>query len=232
MSLDSLKWGADGLVTVVAQDRLDGEVRMLAHADRAALEATLRTGKAHFYSRSRRTLWMKGESSGHTLTVAEIWADCDGDALVYLVEPQGPTCHTERETCFFRRIEPGAEAEQAPVARQSEDTHARPLLGLLWRQLEARQRAGGGRSYTRKLLDAGADHIGEKVEEEAEELARALRGESDARVVSEAADVVYHLMVGLLHRGLRFRDVEAELLRRFGTSGLVEKARRSTTPQE
>jgi len=220
MALGQLKYGADGLVTVVVQDRLTGEIRMLAHANEHALRATLASGEGHFYSRSRGALWRKGESSGHVLHVAEVWVDCDADAVLYLVDPEGPSCHTGRATCFFHRIGRGGELNHDSAA------HARPLLPRLFGELEARKRAAAGQSYTRKLLDEGVEAIGAKVREEAEELARALASESDARVVAEAADEIYHLLVGLLARGVALRDVELELDRRFGTSGLAEKASR------
>lgn len=216
MELETLKWDAAGLLTVVVQDRMTGEVRMLAHADRDAVRATLETGEAHFYSRSRRALWRKGERSGNTIAVAEVWADCDRDALVYLADPRGPSCHTGAVSCFFSRLDGDAAGA----------TGGQPLLPRLEAALQARSRGEGERSYTRSLLDAGAPKIGAKLREEAGELDEALQNESDARVVSEAADVVYHLLVGLLHRDLGFREVEAELARRFGVSGIDEKAAR------
>jgi phosphoribosyl-ATP pyrophosphohydrolase/phosphoribosyl-AMP cyclohydrolase len=214
-----LKYDADGLLTVVAQDRLTGELRMLAHANEAAVRATLETGEAHFYSRSRQALWRKGESSGHVLRVHEVWADCDGDALLYLVDPEGPTCHTGRQTCFFRVLDRDGLREE-PVAQ------GRALLPRLWAELLSRKEAAADRSYTRKLLDEGATKIAAKVREEGDELARALEGESDERVIAESADVLYHALVGLIARGVSLRDVEAELARRFGVSGLAEKASR------
>ena len=220
MALAQLKYDADGLVTVVVQDRLTGEIRMLAHADEAALRATLETGEGHFYSRSRRALWRKGETSGNTLRVTEIWADCDADAVLYLVEPAGPSCHTGRTTCFFQRLD-------ADGLRVDPVGHGRALLPALFAELRQRTRAAAAQSYTRTLLDGGVEAIGAKIREEADELARALVSESDARVVSEAADEIYHLLVGLLARSLDVRDVEAELARRFGLSGLAEKAARS-----
>ena len=219
MTLSELKYDERGLVTVVVQDRLTGEIRMLAHANQAALEATLATGDGHFYSRSRQAMWRKGETSGHTLRVAEVWTDCDADAVVYQVEPVGPSCHTNRQTCFFRRVD-------AAGVHDDEHAHARPALAALWAELEARRSSSGDRSYTRKLLDGGAPKIGEKIREEADELARAIADESEQRVVSEAADELYHLLVGLLHRGVTLRDVEEELAKRSGISGLVEKASR------
>jgi phosphoribosyl-ATP pyrophosphohydrolase/phosphoribosyl-AMP cyclohydrolase len=214
MQLPPLKLDADGLVTVVAQDRASGEVRMVAHANEEALRRTAETGLAHFYSRSRRRLWMKGEESGNTLSVSAIWLDCDADALVYLVTPNGPTCHTGAESCFF-----------TPIGAHSA-ARALPLLAELEAVLEQRRSSSSERSYTRSLLDAGAAKIGDKLREEADELARALAGESDERLVSEAADLTYHLMVALLARGVPYASVQRELARRFGVSGLDEKAAR------
>jgi phosphoribosyl-ATP pyrophosphohydrolase/phosphoribosyl-AMP cyclohydrolase len=207
-------------VTVVVQDRLSGELRMLAHANREAIEATLRTGYAHFYSRSRKQQWRKGETSGHGLRVAEVWVDCDGDALVYLADAEGPSCHTNRETCFFTKLT--AEAGTQPDGA----SHARAVLPRLWAELEARRDAAADKSYTKKLLEGGPTKIAAKLEEEAGELARALQSESDERVVSEAADVTYHLLVGLLARNGSLRGLEAELAKRFAMSGLEEKASR------
>jgi phosphoribosyl-ATP pyrophosphohydrolase/phosphoribosyl-AMP cyclohydrolase len=221
MDLDSLKWDEHGLVTVVVQDRLSGEIRMLAHANRDAVAATLASGFAHFYSRSRKQQWRKGETSGNGLRVVELWADCDADALIYLADAEGPSCHTNRETCFFRRADAAGHVHEDPVR------HARALLPKLWAELDERRVASEGKSYTKSLLDAGAPKINAKIQEEAGELTRAIAGESDERVVSEAADVLYHVLVGLMARGVTFRDVEAELARRFGTSGHDEKAARA-----
>lgn len=218
-TVSQLKFDADGLLTVVAQDRLTGEIRMVAHANEAAVQATLASGDAHFYSRSRRALWRKGESSGHVLRVREIWADCDADALLYLVDPEGPSCHTGRQTCFFHVLDREGLREQ-PVGQ------GRALLPRLWAELLSRKDAPADRSYTRKLIDEGTAKIGAKVREEGDELARALERETEERVVSEAADVLYHALVGLIARGVSLRDVEAELARRFGVSGLDEKASR------
>jgi phosphoribosyl-ATP pyrophosphohydrolase/phosphoribosyl-AMP cyclohydrolase len=217
-----LTYDASGLVSVVVQDRLTGEIRMLAHANEEAVKATLRTGEGHFYSRSRRALWRKGESSGHILRVTEVWADCDADALLYLVDPEGPSCHTGRQSCFFRRL------DRDGVVHEDADLLGRPLFPRLWSELTARKRAGGDQSYTRKLLAGGAVAIGNKIREEADELARALADESNERVVAEAADEIYHLLVGLLLRDIDLRQVEGELARRFGVSGLTEKANRSS----
>jgi phosphoribosyl-ATP pyrophosphohydrolase/phosphoribosyl-AMP cyclohydrolase len=220
VDLSWLKRDAAGLVTVVVQDRQTGVVRMVAHADDEALRTTLETGIGHFHSRSRQRLWKKGEESGHFLHVREVWADCDSDCLIYLVDPEGPSCHTGRETCFFRRV--GVDGALSELGPQQ----AAPTFERLWSELQARRERSGDESYTRSLLDKGVLKIGEKLREEADELARASAQESDERVISESADLLYHTLVALLFRRLSLRDLQLELSRRFGTSGHQEKASR------
>lgn len=215
MDLSALKWDAAGLVTVVVQDRLTGAIRMVAHANAEAVRRTVESREGWFYSRSRASLWKKGESSGHVLAVHEVWIDCDADALVYSVDPEGPSCHTGSTSCFFTPALAPA-GMRAPL----------PMLERLEEALRERAASTETKSYTRSLLTAGAPKIGAKLREEADELARAIEGESDERVASEAADVVYHAMVGLLSRGIALRDVEAVLAKRFGVSGHDEKAAR------
>lgn len=196
------------LMPVIVQDDLTGEVRMLAYADADALEQTKKTGRATFFSRSRNAKWVKGETSGHHVDVSEVRLDCDEDAAIYLGRPNGPTCHTGSESCF------AVSGGRAPLLLRLEST------------LEARKKSTGEKSYTKSLYEGGALRIGEKIEEEAAELARAIDSEADSRVVSEAADVIYHLLVGLRHRNVGIVSVLAELDRRFGQSGHDEKASR------
>jgi phosphoribosyl-AMP cyclohydrolase / phosphoribosyl-ATP pyrophosphohydrolase len=218
---DWLKRDANGLVTVVVQDRHTGLVRMVAHAGDEAIQATLDSGYAHFFSRSRGKLWKKGEESGHVLRVHEVWADCDADCLVYLVDPEGPSCHTGRETCFFRKLSADGSLQEPSGELAS------PTFPRLFAALEARREQSAEQSYTRALLDKGAPKIAEKIREEGDELARAVEHESDERVLGESGDVVYHLLVGLLFRKLSLRDVQALLASRFGISGHAEKAART-----
>jgi phosphoribosyl-ATP pyrophosphohydrolase/phosphoribosyl-AMP cyclohydrolase len=191
---------------------------MLAYANREALARTLETGRATFFSRSRGELWEKGATSGHTLAVSSVVADCDADALLYLVDPTGPTCHTGSPSCFFRRVREGAAAE--------EGVDATAFLETLEREIDERKRSTAAKSYTRHLLDGGAERIGAKIREEAGELAQAIASETDARVASEAADVLYHVLVGLASRGVSVRAMIAELAARAGQSGHDEKAAR------
>ncbi len=221
VSPDQLEFDAGGLITAVVQDHLTGEIRMVAWMNRDAVEQTLATKKATFWSRSRGRLWVKGEESGNTLHVTSVLVDCDGDTLLVQCEPQGPSCHTGRDNCFFRPLAFDGE----PTAAQ-EDTSVRPLVEKLEEVLEQRKRSSSAKSYTRSLFDGGSSKIGEKISEEAGEVAAALENESGARVTNEAADVLYHLLVGLRFRDLRFRDVLAVLAARFGVGGHVEKASR------
>jgi phosphoribosyl-ATP pyrophosphohydrolase/phosphoribosyl-AMP cyclohydrolase len=209
-----------GLIPAIAQDHLTGEIRMVAYMNREALARTLETRAATFFSRSRQALWVKGETSGNVLKVVRVMADCDADVVLVLVEPSGPSCHTGRETCFFHDVEGVGALTEAT-------TLAEPFLLELEQLLEQRRRSTAEKSYTRSLLDGGAAKIGAKLREEADELARALADESDDRVASEAADVLFHLLVGLRLRGLDARRVLSELKGRMGQSGHAEKASRA-----
>jgi phosphoribosyl-ATP pyrophosphohydrolase/phosphoribosyl-AMP cyclohydrolase len=194
---------ADGLVPCVVQDWRTGEVLTLAYMNREALERTLEVGETHFWSRSRRELWHKGKTSGNTQRLRSLRYDCDADALLALVEPAGPACHTGERTCFYRSIGEPALATHETL----------PALG---RTVAERARDMPAGSYTVELLRAGPAAIGAKVEEEAEEVARAARQESDERVRAESADVLYHLGVLLASRELGFADALEELRSRMG----------------
>ncbi len=219
-----LVFDADGLIPVIAQDHLTGEVRMFAFASAEAVLATLATKRATFFSRSRSEIWEKGKTSGHTLAVKRVYVDCDADALIYAVEPNGPTCHTNAESCFFQVVD--QESGQASAALEG-NVEGAALMSRLEARLEARRTSTSDKSYTKSLYEGGPAKLGAKLREEADELARALEGESDDRVASEAADVVYHLLVGLRARGIAWRKVLAKLEERLGTSGHAEKASRT-----
>src|SRR5262249_8258618 len=186
---EQIEFDEKGLVPCVAQDFASGEVLTLAYANEESLRLSVETGELHFYSRSREEIWRKGETSGNVLRLRQLRYDCDGDAIVALVEPTGPACHTGERSCFFRGI--GGDPE--PAAHEAPAALGRPLRS------RAAERPEG--SYTVKLLD-DPKLIGEKVEEEAEEVVRAAREESDERVAEEAADLLYHLSVLLASRGV------------------------------
>ncbi len=222
----SLAPDAAGLVPCVVQDAATGQVRMLAYMNEDALARTLETGDVTFFSRSRGRLWTKGETSGHRLRLVELRADCDGDALLARVEPAGPTCHTGRPSCFFRTLAPRPGEDEGPAAGRAAFLHR-------VERVIADRRAGRGvtsptgRSYVRSLLEAGAGAVGAKLREEADELARAVAGESNERVAEEAADLLFHTLVALASRNVRLDEVVAVLEARFGRSGIDEKAARS-----
>jgi phosphoribosyl-ATP pyrophosphohydrolase/phosphoribosyl-AMP cyclohydrolase len=180
-----------GLVPCVVQDWRTGEVLTVAYVNAEALRLTRETGEMHFFSRSRQELWHKGATSGNTQTVKAIRYDCDGDALLALVEPTGPACHTGERTCFHR----GELGTPAPYE----------VLPALERTIAQRAADRPEGSYTATLLNEPGS-AGAKVEEEAEEVARAAREETDERVAEEAADVIYHLAVLLRGRGLTLAD--------------------------
>lgn len=191
-----------GLAPVVAQDFASGEVLTLAYANKESLRLTIETGELHFYSRSREEIWRKGETSGNVLRLRQLRYDCDGDAIVALVEPTGPACHTGERSCFYREVGGSASAEKdAPAAPGEPSPTPHEALAVLERTLRSRAAERPEGSYTVQLLD-DPELIGEKVEEEAEEVARAAREESDERVAEEAADVLYHLSVLLASRGV------------------------------
>jgi len=197
--MDAIAFDERGLVPCVIQDARTGEVLTLAYMNELALAKTRETGELHLWSRSRDELWHKGATSGSTQTVRALRYDCDADAVLALVDPAGPACHTGERTCFFQGDAQLTEQEALPA---------------LERTIGERAAAGDtGGSYTARLL-ADPAFAGEKVQEEAEEVARAAREEADERVAEEAADVLYHLTVLLRTRGLRLADAERVLLER------------------
>jgi phosphoribosyl-ATP pyrophosphohydrolase/phosphoribosyl-AMP cyclohydrolase len=191
-----VKFDEHGLAPCIVQDWGSGEVLTLAYMNAEALARTLQTREMHFWSRSRQELWHKGASSGNTQTLKALRYDCDADALLALVQTDGPACHTGERTCFYR----GDVEAQAP----------HEVLPSLERTIADRRSSQPDGSYTAALL-AKPSWIGEKVQEEAEEVTRAAREESDERLANEAADVLYHLSVLLASRDLSLADAERVL---------------------
>jgi phosphoribosyl-AMP cyclohydrolase / phosphoribosyl-ATP pyrophosphohydrolase len=210
------RFDAAGLIAAVATHADTGEVLMLAWMNAEALKLTLDTGEAHYFSRSRQALWKKGETSGHTLALVELRIDCDLDAVLVRAHPAGPTCHTGATSCFFH----------PDGTDQTDDGPALPILLRLARLIDARRDSTAEQSYTKSLLEAGMPKILAKIAEEHGELAAELPAGDDGKVVHEAADLIFHVMVGLAARRIPVEAVLAELARRFGTSGHVEKAQR------
>jgi phosphoribosyl-ATP pyrophosphohydrolase/phosphoribosyl-AMP cyclohydrolase len=204
-----LKWDAQGLIPAVAQETVTGEVLMVAWMDHQALAKTLETGLAHYWSRSRRALWRKGETSGHEQHVDGVYADCDGDTLLVQVHQEGVACHTGARTCFFTRLEGG----EAPALSGAGPA----MLEVLERVLQSRKVERPEGSYTAGLFARGETQICRKIGEEATEVVTAaLGGEGDPRVISEVADLWFHTMVLLAARGIPLRRVFEELAARHG----------------
>lgn len=196
-----------GLAPCVIQDSRTGEVLTLAYMNEEALRLTLESGEMHLYSRSRDEIWHKGATSGHFQRVTQLRYDCDGDAIVALVEPAGPACHTGERSCFYRDLEGTAEsAVDAPPAPGEPVPVPFEALAELERTLIERKRERPPGSYTVELLEDPA-LAASKVKEEAAEVIKAVKGESEERVAEEGADVIYHLAVLLLSRGISMAEV-------------------------
>lgn len=189
---------------MVAQESRSGDVLMLAYANREALERTLSSGIAHYYSRSRQALWRKGETSGHVQTITDLRLDCDGDAVLYRVRQAGPACHTGSATCFSTAVGTDGEKVKGP----DPGGH---VLSRLAGTIAARAAGRPEGSYTVQLLERGASKISQKVGEEAVEVVVAANTEDDGRLASEAADLLYHLLVLFQARNVPFETVWQEL---------------------
>jgi phosphoribosyl-ATP pyrophosphohydrolase/phosphoribosyl-AMP cyclohydrolase len=184
---------------------------MVAFMNQEALQKTVETKSVHFWSRSRQTLWEKGETSGHKLQLKDMFLDCDGDALLVKVEPVGPTCHTGERACFFSRLD-------SPETKTSESWGG--ILERLYQTIQERKQQPSSESYTSKLLEGGVDRILKKVVEEAGEVAIAGKGGKKDEIVYETADLLFHTLVALGYHGITPQEIYQELAIRFGKSGL------------
>ncbi len=201
-----IAWNADGLVPGIVQHARTGEVRMLGWLNRKSLELTIETGFVHFFSRSRRQLWKKGETSGNTLEVIDITPDCDGDVLLIRARPHGPTCHTGEESCFYAEpIHRSADASMGKSSRVIDE-----VAGVIARR-KAEMPEG---SYTTYLFAEGIDKIGKKIGEEAAEVIIAAKNGDPSPLAAESADLLYHLLVLLEASDVPLSDLWQELARR------------------
>ena len=210
-AIDRVVFDENGLVPVIAQDVATGDVLTLAYANREAVEKTLSSGEAHYYSRSRSELWRKGATSGNTQRVVEVRLDCDADALLYVVEPHGPACHTGQKSCFFTTL--AGEGVGVAPAGESE-VHLGTMVERLAATIAQRHREMPEGSYTVSLIQSGPERLSQKVGEEAVEVIVAAL--SDERLPEEAADLIYHLLVLLEERGVGVEDVAKVLHDRHG----------------
>ena len=210
-AVERVRFDEGGLVPVVAQDARTGDVLTLAYANREAVEKTLATGEAHFYSRSRGELWRKGATSGNTQKVLEVRLDCDGDALLYKVEPRGPACHTGESSCFFRTM---AGEGVGPAPERDDGVTLGTMVERLAGLIAQRHADMPEESYTAGLIRRGPARVAQKVGEEAVEVViAALRHD---RLAEETADLVYHLLVLLEERGVGTDKVARVLRDRHG----------------
>lgn len=210
--MERVKYDENGLVPVIAQDANTGEVLTLAYANREALETTLSSGEAHFYSRSRAELWRKGATSGNTQKVTEVRLDCDGDAVLYKVEPRGPACHTGERTCFYTTL--AGEGVGVAVGASGEPESFGVALERLAETISQRHRDMPDDSYTVGLIRRGTSRVAQKVGEEAVEVVIAAM--SEEKIAEETADLVYHLLVLLEERGVGMDEVARVLNDRHG----------------
>ena len=202
MSINDLRFDSSGLITAVVQDVFTKEVLMVAYMNQEALDQTISTGKTWFFSRSRNQLWHKGETSGNFQTVKAIRYDCDGDALLIEVEPMGPACHTGEQSCFYRNIVEGESTENVSIITRLFETV---------KERKANPKEG---SYTNYLFDKGIDKILKKVGEETSEVIIAAKNDSKDELIYETADLVYHMTVLLVEKGINPQEIAAELKKR------------------
>lgn len=210
--LDDLKFDSAGLVPVVAQDFLSGEVLMVAYANREAIRRTIETRSAHYFSRSRSELWRKGETSGNVQEVEEVRVDCDGDSVLYRVRQTGPACHTLERSCFFRSVEDG---------RLEESGIGGHILHRVEETVRERSELRPEGSYTTYLFSQGIDKILKKIGEEATEVVIAGKNEREADLRSEAADLLFHLIVLFRARGMQLSEIWEEFENRFGKASRI-----------
>lgn len=207
--IEDLKFDAHGLIPAIVQDASSGELLTLAYMNAESLRRTIATRETWFWSRTREALWHKGETSGNTQSVVNIRVDCDQDALLISVTPSGPACHTGQRTCFHNAV---VGADQSDVANSWTSLDA--TLDNLYSLLASRYRERPNDSYTTRLFDEGVEKILAKVDEESQETIVAGRSESHQRLVEETSDLLYHLLVLLVQRGVKLSEIRDELARR------------------
>ncbi|WP_457635048.1 bifunctional phosphoribosyl-AMP cyclohydrolase/phosphoribosyl-ATP diphosphatase HisIE [Persephonella sp.] len=203
--LSEIKFNSEGLVPVITQSYYTGKVLMQAYANKEAVEKTIETGYATYYSRSRKELWVKGETSGNKQKIVKIKIDCDGDSILYLVKDYGVACHTGEESCFYRNID--LKKEERPDAYE--------IFHALYEKLLQRKIEKPEGSYVAKLFEKGSDKIIQKVGEEAVETVIALKNKNKDEIIYEASDLVFHLIIALVDAGVKIQDLQEELLKRY-----------------
>jgi len=205
LNLDNLKFNQDGLIPVITQNYYTGKILMQAYANKEAIEETLKSGYATYFSRSRNVLWKKGETSGNYQKIMDIKVDCDEDSVIYLVVEEGPACHTGEESCFYRNL--NLEKDPKPVPFE--------ILHKLYEKIQERKETMPEGSYVASLFKKGSDKIIQKVGEEAVETVIALKNKNKGEIVYETSDLLFHLLIALVDAGVKLSDIEEELLKRY-----------------
>jgi len=217
--LDRVDWEKSELLPVIVQDFSNNEVLMMAYMNRHALELSLTTKIAHYFSRSKQRIWKKGESSGHTQLIHSFNIDCDNDTLLIKVTQEGVACHTGRRSCFFTELESGVANSEVQVSSES----MYGVIDTLYHTIQERKNADPSTSWTAKLISKGENTILKKVVEEAGEFSFAYKDNDEKEMIYEAADLTYHMLVALAVKNISPDRIEQELARRFDMSGIAEK---------
>jgi phosphoribosyl-ATP pyrophosphohydrolase/phosphoribosyl-AMP cyclohydrolase len=217
--LERVDWQKSELLPVIVQDVTNNEVLMMAYMDKEALELSLSTKIAHYFSRSKQRIWKKGESSGHIQTIHSFYIDCDNDTLLIKVTQEGVACHTGRRSCFFTELESGGSVSDVEV----DTTKAYGVIDTLYHTIQERKSADPATSWTAKLLSKGENTILKKVVEEAGEFSFAYKDDDEHEMIYEAADLTYHMLVALASKNISPDRIKQELSRRFDMSGIAEK---------
>ena len=221
--LDQIDWEkCHNLLPVIVQEAKSGDVLMLAYMNREALDLSLKSKFAHYYSRTKQRIWKKGESSGHTQRILSFELDCDQDTLLIKVEQEGVACHTGRHSCFFTDLQSGETTQD--VLKDMSAHYG--VIDELYHTIMQKRHADPKASYTAQLIAKGENSYLKKVVEEAGELCFAVKDSDQEEIIYETADLVYHVMVALADKGVSPDQVKQELARRFGMGGLEEKASR------
>lgn len=222
-----IDWEKSPLIPVVVQDHKSDAVLMLGFMNQEALNLSFQSGFLHYFSRTKNRIWKKGEQSGHTQKIMEIFLDCDNDTLLAKVIQNGVVCHSGRESCFFQKID----LENASIKNISEPqdmSEKYNLLDILYHTLQERKNQSPQTSYTASLYAKGDNTICKKIAEEAAELTFALKDNQKEEIIYECSDLIYHILVGLSYKNISPDLIFSELKRRFGISGIDEKNSRES----
>jgi phosphoribosyl-ATP pyrophosphohydrolase/phosphoribosyl-AMP cyclohydrolase len=222
--ISKIDWQKINLLPVIVQDNSNNEVLMMAYMDKEALELSLTTKIAHYFSRSKQRIWKKGESSGHTQTIHSFNIDCDNDTLLIKVTQKGVACHTGRRSCFFTELDSGNVISEIEI----DSTAKYGVIDTLYHTIQERKHADPESSWTAKLFAKGDNTILKKVVEEAGEFSFAYKDNDEAEMVYEAADLTYHMLVALAAKNISPDRIKQELARRFNMSGIAEKNARES----